>query len=80
MADAMYRVLSDGELREELRERGLRRAQAFSWKRTGAEISGVIDEVSRAWCSKGLASGAAPSKRLLEEGTVTLRGGASGAP
>jgi glycosyltransferase involved in cell wall biosynthesis len=61
MADAMYRVLSDGALREELRERGLRRAQAFSWKRTGAEISGVIDEVSRAWWSKGLASGPAPS-------------------
>lgn len=61
MADAMYRVLSDGELREELRERGVRRAQAFSWKRTGTEISGVIDEVSRARCSEGPVSGAAPS-------------------
>ena len=49
MAAAMYRVLSDGELREELRERGLQRAQAFSWKSTVAEMSGVIDEVSKAW-------------------------------
>jgi glycosyltransferase involved in cell wall biosynthesis len=47
IADAKYRVLSDRELREELRERGVQRAQAFSWKSTGAEISRLIDEVSK---------------------------------
>ena len=48
IADAMYRVLSDRALREDLRERGLRRAAAFSWSRTGAEMAQVIAEVARA--------------------------------
>jgi len=46
IADAMYRALSDRALREELRERGWRRVQAFSWQKTGEEVSRLIDEVS----------------------------------
>ena len=39
LADAMYRTLTDGGLREDLRERGLRRVSAFTWRRTALEFS-----------------------------------------
>jgi glycosyltransferase involved in cell wall biosynthesis len=45
LADAMGRVLSEPELRAELRQRGLERVRHFSWERTAAAISGLIDEL-----------------------------------
>lgn len=43
LADAMYRTLTDGGLREDLHRRGLRRVAAFSWKRTALEVSRTLD-------------------------------------
>jgi glycosyltransferase involved in cell wall biosynthesis len=43
LADAMYRTLTDNGLREDLRQRGLRRVTAFTWKRTALEVSRVLD-------------------------------------
>jgi glycosyltransferase involved in cell wall biosynthesis len=37
IADAVWRVLSDDRLRQELRTRGLRRAAEFTWERTARE-------------------------------------------
>jgi len=45
LAEAMFRVLSDGDLRQDLRERGLRQAKRFTWRRTAEAISRVLDEV-----------------------------------
>ena len=44
IADAMFRVLSDGDLRRDLREQGLRQAKGFTWRRTAEAISSVLDE------------------------------------
>ena len=44
LADAMHRMLTDSGLREDLRRRGLRRVEAFSWKRTALEVSRLLDE------------------------------------
>lgn len=43
LADAMYQTLTDSGLREDLRQRGLRRVSAFSWRRTALEVSRVLD-------------------------------------
>jgi len=43
LADAMYRTLTDSGLREDLRERGLRRVSAFTWRRTALEFSRELD-------------------------------------
>ena len=43
LADAMYRTLTDNDLREDLRQRGLRRVAAFTWKRTALEVSRELD-------------------------------------
>ena len=48
LADAMYRVLADRDLREDLRERGLKWVRAFSWQRTAEQMSRVLDEVGGA--------------------------------
>lgn len=45
LTDAVYRVLTDHPLREDLRRRGLVRASLFSWRRTAEQMSAVIDEV-----------------------------------
>ncbi len=45
MSDAMYRVLTDRDLREDLRERGLKWVRAFSWRRTAEQMSRLLDEV-----------------------------------
>jgi len=37
LAEAMRRALADEALRQEMRERGLRRAQGFSWTKTAQE-------------------------------------------
>jgi glycosyltransferase involved in cell wall biosynthesis len=44
-ARAVERVLADGELRGELRARGLRRAAQFTWERTARETQGVYARV-----------------------------------
>jgi glycosyltransferase involved in cell wall biosynthesis len=46
LADALFRVLTDPALREDLRQRGLRRVEAFGWRRTAMELSDVLDQVS----------------------------------
>jgi glycosyltransferase involved in cell wall biosynthesis len=43
MAQAMQRVLSDGDLRDTLREKGLQRAKSFSWPRAARETARVYD-------------------------------------
>jgi len=45
LADAMYRVLTDRELRLDLRERGLKWVRRFSWRRTAEQMSRLIDGV-----------------------------------
>jgi glycosyltransferase involved in cell wall biosynthesis len=45
LSDAMYRVLADRDLREDLRERGLKWVRAFSWRRTAEQMSRLLDEV-----------------------------------
>lgn len=47
LAEAIRRVLGDGELRGELRERGLRQAAQFSWHRHTLETIGVFYRVQR---------------------------------
>ncbi len=44
LADAMYRMLADGDLRRELRRRGLERVSAFGWRRCANEMSKLLDE------------------------------------
>jgi len=45
LSDAMHRVLTDTDLRMDLRERGLKWVRAFSWRRTAEEMSRLLDEV-----------------------------------
>jgi alpha-1,3-rhamnosyl/mannosyltransferase len=45
LRDAVERVLGDEQLRERLREAGLRRAQSFSWKRCAAAHLAIYDEL-----------------------------------
>ena len=45
LADAMHRVLTDRDLREDLRARGLARARQFTWERTARETLAVYREV-----------------------------------
>jgi len=47
MAKAMYKVLSDVELSEEMRRKGLERAKSFSWEQTAQNILKVCEEVHR---------------------------------
>ena len=53
LADAMYRVLADRDLREDLRERGLKWVRAFSWQRTAEQMSRVLDEVGGFYGDRG---------------------------
>ena len=55
LSDAMYQVLTDANLREDLRERGLKWVLTFSWRRTAEQMSRLLDEV------RGGPAGAAPS-------------------
>jgi glycosyltransferase involved in cell wall biosynthesis len=45
LADAIESLLSDPQLREELREAGYRRAEQFSWSLTAEETVAVYREV-----------------------------------
>jgi glycosyltransferase involved in cell wall biosynthesis len=44
LSDAMHRVLTDADLRADLRERGLKWVRAFSWRRTAEQMSHLLDE------------------------------------
>lgn len=46
LARGMRRLLSEPALRQELRERGLRRAAQFSWRRTAAETLQIYRQVA----------------------------------
>jgi glycosyltransferase involved in cell wall biosynthesis len=43
---ALWRVLSDGEMRQEMCEKGLRRAASFSWQRAARETLSVYHKVA----------------------------------
>ena len=47
LADAMYRVSSDEALAEDLRERGLRRAAAFSWSASAKTLLAELEAAAR---------------------------------
>ena len=46
LAEALFRVLTDRELRDDLRRRGLERARRFSWRQTAEQVSALVDEAS----------------------------------
>jgi glycosyltransferase involved in cell wall biosynthesis len=48
LSDAMYRVLTDRDLRGDLRDRGLKWVGTFSWRRTADQMSAALDEVRAA--------------------------------
>jgi glycosyltransferase involved in cell wall biosynthesis len=45
LAAAMESALGDEQLRATMRDRGLARASAFTWERTGARIADVLAEL-----------------------------------
>jgi glycosyltransferase involved in cell wall biosynthesis len=45
LAEALYRVVTDGDLREDLRARGLKQASRFSWQRTAEAVLHILDDV-----------------------------------
>lgn len=45
IAQGIYRVLTDHELRRHLREEGLARAKLFTWERSARETLKVFEEV-----------------------------------
>lgn len=49
LAEAMLRLLSDAELRAELRRRGLARARCFSWRTTAERTLEVYRAAARGW-------------------------------
>lgn len=47
MAAAMQQLLTDAELRAELRERGFKQAERFSWRTTAERLLAVYEDVGR---------------------------------
>ncbi len=47
LAEAIYRVLSDGNLRDEMSRKGLARAKLFSGERMARETLRVFEEVGK---------------------------------
>jgi glycosyltransferase involved in cell wall biosynthesis len=45
LAEAILRLLHDPELRAEMRERGLQRARAFSWRTTAERTLAVYEQI-----------------------------------
>ena len=43
---AMWRILNDSELRQEMREKGLRQAERFSWERAARETLAIYRQVA----------------------------------
>lgn len=50
IADGMERLVSDGDLREDLRQRGLLRAAELSWQRTAERTRAVFEDVAAGRC------------------------------
>lgn len=46
IAGALGRIVEDGQLREDLRTRGLARAREFSWRRAAEEVLAILREVA----------------------------------
>jgi glycosyltransferase involved in cell wall biosynthesis len=46
IADALARVLDDGQLRARLRDAGLRRAASFSWDRAAGQLDSLLSSVT----------------------------------
>jgi glycosyltransferase involved in cell wall biosynthesis len=40
---AMWRILNDDELREELQDKGVRQAERFSWERAARETQSIYE-------------------------------------
>ena len=53
IANALNRLLSDTDLRADLRERGLRQAAQFSWERTARDTLAVYRQTVRDTCPPG---------------------------
>jgi len=47
IAEAMYRVLTDENLREDLIKKGFERASQFSWEKTARETLGVYERTCK---------------------------------
>lgn len=47
LADALTRLLTNDDLRAELRQRGLQRAHQFTWQRTAQQTLAVLEKVAR---------------------------------
>ena len=45
LSDAMHRVLTNRDLHEDLRRRGLERARQFTWRQTAEQVSVILDDV-----------------------------------
>lgn len=43
IADALYWLLAEPDLRAELRRRGLERAELFTWRRTAAQVAALLN-------------------------------------
>ncbi|MGB0385513.1 MAG: glycosyltransferase family 1 protein, partial [Ardenticatenaceae bacterium] len=47
MAETMYQILSNPSLQEELRHKGIERAQTFTWQRAARETVAVYQKALR---------------------------------
>jgi len=43
IADAIYRVISDADLRKDMRQKGLQRAKLFTWEKSAKQLLGIIE-------------------------------------
>jgi glycosyltransferase involved in cell wall biosynthesis len=50
LADALYEVLTEQKLRDELRRKGLRRVRRFTWERRARQTVAVYRKVWRSFC------------------------------
>ena len=50
IAEAMYKVATDENFRNHLREKGLERARAFSWDKTAQGVYEVLKAIYRERC------------------------------
>ena len=44
IAEAIYKVVSDGKLREQMRRKGLERAKLFSWKKAAQQTLQILED------------------------------------
>ena len=53
LAEAMYKVLTDAELKNNLNKKALTRAKLFSWERCARDTLKVYEELYRGKSSQG---------------------------